>query len=110
MKHQTLHSNATLEDIEKSMKGAFPDVKIFFRKGFTGRYLVVQKTALVGVGIRIKNEQISVTELIPSPAMAGLLASFGLLGIAFARLISRKTWKEFNESVNIHIAKTFCVG
>src|SRR5436190_44906 len=99
MKHQTLNSNLTLEDIEKNMKDVFPDLKIFFRKSLAGKYLVLQKTALVGVGVRVKNNQISVTELIPSPAMAGLFASFGLLGIAIVRLVNRKLWKEFNESM-----------
>src|SRR6185295_311882 len=108
MKYKTTKPNLILEDIEKSLMVSFPDVKIFYRKSLMGRYLVLQKTKIVGMGILLKGEQITVYELIPSRAMMGLVASFGLLGLAIVKLSSRKLWKQFNEEVNSHISKTFC--
>lgn len=105
MEHLTSRTELSLEKIEQSLRSSFPESTIFYRKNLTGRYLIINESNFIGVGIWIKNDTIKMEEVIPSIKLTFLLGSG--LPIILSIMKNKKTWKHFKTSIQNHIIANF---
>lgn len=107
MNRQSSKTNLTIEEIEKSIKISYPDLKLFYRKNLTGRHLVVQKTSLLGIGIWIKNDIIKINEVLPSIKMAFLMGAGAPLILSIVKMKHKNSWEEFKRNIERHISENY---
>lgn len=85
MKIDTKQTGLTLEQIEAGLKAEFPECEYFYRKNLTGRHLVVQASAAIGLGIWMKDGTARIEHIIPSFKLALLLGAASSLLFLFNR-------------------------
>jgi hypothetical protein len=107
MEHRTRDPLLTEEAVERAIRTAYPDLEVSTKKSLLGRRIIVQKTKAIGAAVSVKSGRIVVTEIIPSPMVAGVVGGFGLLGLAVVRVWHRKGWREFHSTFGEFVIRTF---
>jgi hypothetical protein len=101
MAGKAMNNRQALEHIESQLRQAMPELRYYYKTNEKGRYLVVEQSGIVGIGIWYNSGKLSIESLIPSERLNRI---FGKVAKAF-HLMKRKKRQELADAVLAVIKK-----
>jgi hypothetical protein len=92
---KAMNNRQALEHIESQLKQVMPEMRYYYKTNEKGRYLIVEQSGIVGMGIWYNSGKLSIESLIPSERLNKRLGKVA----KFMHLFRRKKRQELVDDV-----------